>query len=235
MNAPARSFAGSPACEVKTPAVSPRDTLVSRAHDSGALLEAVLTAPGLAHLIARRSYWHSNGFAKLVLAEDTATGIRVRLHAWLDPTAAVEEPNIHNHRWEFASVVLGGSGLEVRDFQVDRSGTSHHAFAYRRPSAGPSVLEPLGSAELLESSCSVVGPGTVYTCGTDEFHRTRPVPGRQLFTLIAQGNTVLPFATVYSRTRTPRQVAEPDNLLSVDEVRTLVRGALNSLAMSRAL
>ena len=68
------------------------------------LLAALLNAPAQLDDIARRSYWHGNGFLKIVLLDQ---GYKLRLHIWFAGTAC--EENIHSHRWGFASHVLVGT------------------------------------------------------------------------------------------------------------------------------
>ena len=68
------------------------------------LLAALLNAPAQLDDIASRSYWHGNGFLKIVLLDQ---GYKLRLHIWCNGVAC--EENIHSHRWGFASHVLQGA------------------------------------------------------------------------------------------------------------------------------
>ena len=69
-----------------------------------ALLSSITQSPVLLKQIAARSYWHGNGFLKVVLLDQ---GYKLRLHIWFAGTSC--EENIHSHRWGFASHVLTGS------------------------------------------------------------------------------------------------------------------------------
>ena len=69
-----------------------------------ALLSSIIQSPALLKTIAARSYWHGNGFLKVVLLDQ---GYKLRLHIWFAGTSC--EENIHSHRWGFASHVLTGS------------------------------------------------------------------------------------------------------------------------------
>ncbi|MCG3858828.1 hypothetical protein [Psychrobacter sp. Ps2] len=69
-----------------------------------ALLSSIIHSPILLKQIAARSYWHGNGFLKVVLLDQ---GYKLRLHIWFAGTSC--EENIHSHRWGFASHVLTGS------------------------------------------------------------------------------------------------------------------------------
>lgn len=68
------------------------------------LLSSLIQSPELLAKIAARSYWHGNGFLKVVLLDQ---GYKLRLHIWFAGTSC--EENIHSHRWGFASHVLTGS------------------------------------------------------------------------------------------------------------------------------
>ena len=68
------------------------------------LLSSIIASPTLLASIAARSYWHGNGFLKVVLLDH---GYKLRLHIWFAGTAC--EENIHSHRWGFASHVLTGT------------------------------------------------------------------------------------------------------------------------------
>lgn len=69
-----------------------------------ALLQSILNTPAQLATIAKRSYWHGNGFLKIVLLDQ---GYKLRLHIWCN--GVVCEENIHSHRWGFASHVLQGA------------------------------------------------------------------------------------------------------------------------------
>ena len=68
------------------------------------LISSLIQSPELLAKIAARSYWHGNGFLKVVLLDQ---GYKLRLHIWFAGTSC--EENIHSHRWGFASHVLTGS------------------------------------------------------------------------------------------------------------------------------
>lgn len=59
--------------------------------------------------IAERSYWHPNGFVKLVIDDDPGAG-QLRFHVW---PREVDDDDIHAHAWCYASVVLEGELREV--------------------------------------------------------------------------------------------------------------------------
>jgi hypothetical protein len=188
--------------------------------------QSILAQPEVMAAIAQRSYWHNNGFAKLILHKNDL-GYCIRLHAWLDFAAVVERAgNVHNHRWDFASVNLSGAGLVSRNFLPGATGERYHAFSYDRRATN-FIFRPLGTVELGDQGESVVERGEVYICRTDQLHIVRPMPGPQMFTLVVQGPATLPAATVYSRFQQPSQLSESRNPISPKEVAMLVAAALN--------
>jgi hypothetical protein len=60
--------------------------------------------------IAARSYWHPNGFVKLVLEDHPRHG-QLRLHVW--PTLPDDHGDVHGHAWNYASVVVDGELCEM--------------------------------------------------------------------------------------------------------------------------
>ena len=55
--------------------------------------------------IATRSYYHNNGFLKILLI-DKRPKYSIRLHIW--PTESFQAPDIHNHPWDMTGLVLNG-------------------------------------------------------------------------------------------------------------------------------
>jgi hypothetical protein len=180
--------------------------------------------------VANNSYWHTNGFAKMVLHESVNGTYRVRLHAWLEPGAVSERmPNVHNHRWDFASVVIVGLGMGIREFSIARAGTQYHAFEYARGETGASI-EPIGTAWLMQTSERTIEKGMSYVCRTADLHVTSPLPGARTFTMIVQGRARLRAATIYSLTKCPSQTSEADGALTRSEVRDMLTMAVDRSA-----
>lgn len=77
--------------------------------DLRARLAVIMGSASLLEAIAESSYWHPNGFAKLVLDQRRFVG-EVRLHIW--PRHPHDE-DIHGHSWTYRSTVLAGELTEV--------------------------------------------------------------------------------------------------------------------------
>jgi hypothetical protein len=55
--------------------------------------------------VASRSYYHNNGFFKVLLI-DKRPKYSIRLHIW--PEYPFQECDIHNHPWDMSGLVLNG-------------------------------------------------------------------------------------------------------------------------------
>ncbi|MEZ2745607.1 hypothetical protein ACBQ16_10465 [Halopseudomonas bauzanensis] len=56
--------------------------------------------------VASRSYYHNNGFLKVVLIENRPK-YSVRFHIW--PEESFQAPDVHNHPWDMTGLLLNGS------------------------------------------------------------------------------------------------------------------------------
>lgn len=77
-------------------------------------LQPVLSSSGRLQAVADRSYWHPNGFLKVVLSGESGRAQR-RLHVW---TSADEGGDIHDHAWSYSSIVVAGTVQEVAYTEV---------------------------------------------------------------------------------------------------------------------
>jgi hypothetical protein len=93
----------------RSPSPALAHDLRDQRHRLADTLTAILGSPSQQEAIAGRSYWHPNGFAKLVLADDPPTG-QVRLHVWPD---LPDGDDIHGHAWEYESTTVAGEQTEI--------------------------------------------------------------------------------------------------------------------------
>lgn len=127
------------------------------------LLSAIIQAPELLASIAARSYWHGNGFLKVVLLDE---GYKLRLHIWFAGTSC--EENIHSHRWGFASHVLTGT-LKSELWADAANDNVHHHMTVRDESCPssqahePTIPLPnsLQACEYLYTAKHQHGPHTI--------------------------------------------------------------------------
>jgi hypothetical protein len=176
--------------------------------------------------IAGRSYWHPNGFIKLVLEHHAAWG-QVRLHVWPDAPC---DDDVHDHSWQYESVVVGGHVREVRYREAtdDDTGeemwrhsygmTSHRRFTLRDP-VPVRVVGDSDPHDFHTGDRSGGAPGHVHRF----FAVTAPT-----VTLLRVGPILTPFSHVYRMESTPQPALVPrptsraDVAEWIDHVRRIV-------------
>ncbi|WIY02137.1 hypothetical protein QRX60_50505 [Amycolatopsis mongoliensis] len=152
-------------------------------------LRDLADAPTAVAEIAKRSYWHPNGFAKIVLHTGVEPEFRVRLHVWpRSETVSRGESNPHSHRWEFASHVLTGTGMHMVEFaETADGGKPFRRYRYGADPANPAALVADGEVRLRRRASPHVQSGDVYTCDTSIVHTVRPVDAGLTATVVVQG------------------------------------------------
>jgi hypothetical protein len=159
---------------------------------------------------ASTSQRHPLGHDKIMLLNTDPT-FRLRLHAWWpDRTPGVE--HVHQHRFDFASVVLRG-GYEMQVFQVADSGTQMIEYhQYTSPEEKEWRLDAAGPACLQLTATTIMSEGTSYGLTSDDLHRVI-VPDDKLcltlFLAITQETNWSAATRVYAAPRevTPTQLA----------------------------
>jgi hypothetical protein len=175
---------------------------------------------------AARSYWHPNGFAKLVLHTSTDPEFRLRLHVWPASDQPHQgESNPHSHRWEFASTVVAGAGLHMVEYKENaHRGKLHARYRYGCDPTDPAALRPDGEVRLLRTNAPHVRPGQVYSCDTEVVHTVVPIAAGLTATLVIQGPRRSQSTVVYCE---PGQSEDqPNGELSESDFRRLVRSVL---------
>jgi len=188
----------------------PSSSLASEVRDLRTGLADRLAAIGRSRscqeAIAGRSYWHPNGFAKLVLADDLQWG-QLRLHVWPRLPAA---DDIHGHAWSYESIVLAG-GLSEITYREVRSGegrqmwrhsygqVGHRRFAFADP-VHVHLVEVTGPVVRRAGEASSGTPGHVHRLFASE------VPAA---TMLRVGPVVERSSHVYRPTAEPLQIIAP--------------------------
>lgn len=124
--------------------------------------------------IVKRSFFHPNGFYKIVLTADRS-GNSTRLHVWKKGTNVVSNQHMHNHGWDFTSHVLYGSLLDVQYKKLPYSGkdamTIMTDICFKR---GSCEFKSIGKCECVELSRTLRIKGDSYTLESDIIHKTFP-------------------------------------------------------------
>jgi hypothetical protein len=171
------------------------------------LAERICRSRSLQDEIAARSYWHPNGFVKLVLEERPGWG-QVRLHVWPEPS---DDDDVHDHAWYYQSVVIGGRLREVvyREVGSDQPGeemwrhsygmTAHRRFTLSDPVPVRIVAEP--RARDYEAGARSGG-------GPEHVHRFFAVDAPAV-TMLRVGPILVPCSQVYRPESAPQPVLVP--------------------------
>ncbi|MCX5329163.1 MULTISPECIES: hypothetical protein [unclassified Streptomyces] len=137
--------------------------------------------------VARRSVVHPNGFAKIVLL--SASDFCLRLHVWHENGARTSEfrESVHNHRWDFAAVVLAGA-YRHQEFQVCDGGSSFLRYRYQPAEDRRSfALVPHGDQPLRCVFDVHLAQGSRYSMSSRVLHRVVPDPALPAVSLVLEG------------------------------------------------
>jgi hypothetical protein len=176
--------------------------------------------------VAAASYWHANGFAKLVL--HAAPGFRIRLHVWPAGEGRRGEPDPHSHRWDFASTVLTGDGLAiVESVELLESDSDTDVACTRYAYDGFSLVPDMKVFLRCDRQFDVLTDDR-YTTVTTTIHTVAPKGNGLVATLLVQGPHVNPATAVYG-TDLDDPVDRPGRMIAADDVRALVTDVVATL------
>jgi hypothetical protein len=188
-----------------------------RLGETALLLEAVLEDDDCASEVAARSYWHGNGFCKIVLAE--RGGMKLRLHVWEAGRAA--EENIHDHRWEFSSMVLSGR-LVSATYREAPGGEPYRAHRYEGGRAGAYTLTEPEDVSLVCVGVQSLDAGSSYWMHSDELHAISRVSADVLTSTLVLTGPPRRGSTRLITQRTGVVLEHPATPLCVVELRRVV-------------
>lgn len=138
-------------------------------------IEKVIANDDWLEAIAKRSYYHVNGFDKLILLQEDNYSLRV--HIWWKKNRKKTREDVHNHRWDFISGVLVGTSVqelfslsskeEEGAFEV-----SHYRYTPQRTHKNLRYqMKNLGSVFLCKQGKKRISHGQVYALKRSELHR----------------------------------------------------------------
>jgi hypothetical protein len=152
------------------------------------LIEKAARAADVMSHAALHSYEHPNGFDRIVLYSDVTAG-QLRIHVWWGQPSNDEW--IHNHAWNFQSIVVRGD-LKFQIFDQDTTGQE-----YLRYRSGPSVnggpgeysFDYQGTTRLGIVFEGAVATGSVYWLNGQVLHRV----------ISPRNSASVPYATLVAR------------------------------------
>jgi hypothetical protein len=188
------------------------------------LLRLIIENRALLKESVKNSYVHDNGFDKIVLFAFPKLGFKISLHIWWTQYGEKhqhdQELRVHNHRWDFASVVLCGQIL-CQQFALSNNPCDLEMYEYRYFSPESQnfyKMECVGRARLQAVFDVLRNPAEPYTLLNSVLHRVTSDRSRVTATLVLQGSVVQQFTRVFARE--PILDYKPIELqrFSVDEV-----------------
>jgi hypothetical protein len=188
--------------------------------------------------LAMKSYIHDNGFYKIVLADKPSCSAKIRLHIW-NPVPKDSPPrklqNIHNHRWDFSSLILMGQArqLTYRFAQPGEVGeTLEHYRYYARGEKEHYDVVYLGRAVVVPLSSDLYRAGQLYSMDNNILHRVNIPDDCTVITLVVTHETA---GWVTNDLLTPKPLAVENNRLpspplGVEAVAEKVHSILSTLS-----
>lgn len=161
-----------------------------------ARIRRVLNDDALASDLAKGSYLHENGFNKLLLFTTQNEWFHLRIHQWL-PQEHFEQ-NVHDHRFNFWSLILSGS-LTNNIWGISDSGEEFTHYEYRpRNFKEKYEMVNKGSVRLVKEASLAIIQDEVYYFDHRWIHTTSYSP--QSVTVILEDRRALrPHANVFIR------------------------------------
>lgn len=156
--------------------------------------------------VQQRSYYHHNGFRKLVLLQNKA--FKLRLHLW-EANSERHHENIHDHRWNFASCLLAGS-FQTVIWEEDPSGPEFRLNCTYTPAQGDGhygVAEN-GHVRLRQKAVHTLHAGDLYYMPASTLHQVTDPGQGETITLMLTATPVLEHCKLYAE----QSIAERDKV-----------------------
>lgn len=185
-----------------------------------ALLTEVAASPTLFDECRRASYFHANGFYKLVAA--VGEGFALRLHLWTGGKGEMEGGNLHSHRWDIASQVLLGK-MRVRLYGPASDGELWAGWSYRSDD-GADALEPCGGRRLRLVQLIDMGRGGGFSSPHDVIHHAEALSSEAMTLVVTSPRKSL-----------STQVFSQGEARAMDEGRTGLGGEAVALVLARGI
>jgi hypothetical protein len=151
-----------------------------------ALLARIAHQPRWLQKVQDASYYHRNGFDKLVLVQ--GDNFKLRLHHFRPVDKLLPSENIHDHRWPFASAIISGQ-LHMKLFKANATnGVPVHQYRYNsQRGANIHRVEPIGPCRLATTDYLIYEAGSQYFMPTTALHQIVYQPGIEALTLVLTG------------------------------------------------
>ena len=194
----------------RTPSLADALTVVAQPGNFRSILAELASNRALLEEAANRSVWHPNGFGKIILLSQPQYKLRLHVWGYNEGSPVPAQESIHNHRWDFAMIILAGSyrHQEFRPEGRSDGGEDFHAYTYCLTADMSSYsLTPTGTRTLRCVFDAHLSTGSRYAVSSEVLHRVIPDLSSPVVSLVLEGpakpSTVEVFAVKeISRTRT---------------------------------
>jgi hypothetical protein len=161
------------------------------------LLLDILNNESHLDFIAAQSYMHYNGFYKIPLIN--VQNVKLRLHYWNSLNNESFEENIHDHRWDFSSLILlGGYTNEI--FAEDNDGSEYEEYHYYpRENKQSYQLSYVKNSKLILDRCEQITKGDCIIFPKGCLHRVKPVVNNNTVSIFLQGKVQASYARVLNK------------------------------------
>jgi hypothetical protein len=162
------------------------------------LIYTILNNPEASEKMLKESYYHQNGFDKIVLL--SGKGFKLRLHHFHARPGHSPMENIHDHRWAFASTMIRGS-FKMHLFEEDPKGEEERTLHnYNAAKVNQKyATEEMGKRRLKIVERLQYAAGDSYIMLPDELHSIIHIPNQEAITLIVTGNNERETCKLYAK------------------------------------
>jgi hypothetical protein len=201
------------------------------------LLHRILSDRDLLAEVAARSYHHVNHFDKIVLVgNDKERGYRLTLHLWNPPYTEkeLEDELIHDHRFNFCSLVLAGV-LTSDNFIQSPEGRVYRQYRYipeKRTATFLDFYQFAGEVKLLKTEPSRKHAGQSYYLAAPSIHQVLLPHSSITCTLVLRGPRQRSYANVFN-TEYPKDNTQFDNsMFSESALASKITALVNTMEKS---
>ncbi len=196
-----------------------------------ALLSSILAQGAQLDRIASNSYTHSNGFDVLTLLSSDSPSYKIRLHVWWPDHISQTSEHIHDHSWNFSSMILTGN-YRFQIFDVSREGAETYHYRCGFPKEGIGYrIDPLGKSRVRCCFDSIMQEGSAYSLSYDTLHRITNVPGSLTSTLLLHGPFIRRTSRLFSAAPIINPGQVPKNPFNAEELAERLRAYISNLAI----
>jgi hypothetical protein len=182
--------------------------------------------------IQRHSYYHHNGFRKLVLLQNAS--FKLRLHLW-EARQEHHHENIHDHRWNFASCLLAGRFQTVIWEEAADGPETRLDCTYTPAQDGNTyVVRENGQVRLRQQAMHWLQAGDLYYMPASTLHQVTDPGQGHTRSLMLTAPPVLACCKLYAEHSVPEQ--DKDNIaFTIEAIRAELMTLLHTSAHSYAL